>query len=54
MGESRRVRRHYLKVSLQWLGVVIVEDLVGYVWAGFTDISTHLAHDANMFIAVQE
>ena len=32
----------------------MVEDLVGYVWAGFADISAHLAHDANMFVAVQQ
>jgi len=53
MGESRRVSRHYDNVSIWCVGDVIEEDLVRYVRAGFADVSAHLAHDANMFVAVQ-
>ena len=29
-------------------------DLVGDIWSGFTYVSSHLAHDTNMLITVQQ
>ena len=36
------------------MGDLIEEDLVRYIRARFADVSAHLAHDTNMFIAVEE
>ena len=58
MGESSRVRRHCPQESVGE-GIDtgtdgVMQDLVSYIRTSFADVATHLTHDPDMFIAVQQ
>lgn len=57
MGESRRVRRHCQELAEEGVGMGFMagrRDLVRDVWTCFTNVAAHLAHNANVFITVQQ
>jgi hypothetical protein len=54
IGESRRVRRHYEGVSMSCVLECDLSYLMCDIWSGITDVAVHLAHDADVFVAVEE
>ena len=54
IGESRRVRRHCKEVNTTHAAHYWLSNLMGNIGSSVANIAIHLAHYANMFVAVEK